>query len=307
MKSNNKFVVVGARGLVGSGIHRALKGDAIAAKNIDWKTLSSFKSSFANVLKEIYKDNRTAQLHFIWAAGTANFQSDKISLINENDIFSNFLNILETSNIGSLTYTSSAGALYSEGRNTVCENSQLNNFSSYSESKILQEALLKDFFKAQGLPVVIARISSVYGIRNKKNSSQGIITNLIHANLIRKPSKIYVPLDLMRNYIHADTAGNKIRDLIYQVQGNNEFIVKIICSERSVSIREIIRMIDKISKHQTPYLISQSEVSELYDNFFCKSAIFPQIDLNNKDQLEFNIYNIFENLKQRIIFKGRLL
>jgi hypothetical protein len=110
----------------------------------------------------------------------------------------------------------------------------------------------------------------------------------------------------MRNYIHTDTAGSKIHELIFQALNTNELTIKIIGSNRSLSIREIIRMIDRISKHRTPYLVAQSAVSELYGNFICRSSIYPDIDLNIKDYLELNIYNIFEKLKQDLIFKGRL-
>ncbi len=306
MNRNSKFLILGAHGLVGSGIYRAFMENGIAAQNIDWQAASSFKRSFTDLLKKIYEEYKDTQIHFIWAAGAANFQSEKKSLINENDIFSEFLNILRVNNVGSLTYASSAGALYNEGRDVVDEGTEITNFSPYSESKIFQERLLQNFHEEKRVPTVVARISSVYGIRNKQNISQGIITNLIHANLIRKPIKIYVPLDLMRNYIHTDTVGNKLLSLTCEALKTNKLTFKIISSNRSVSIREIIRTIDKISRRPTPYLISQSTVSHFYGNFFCKSLIYPQIDVNIKDNLELNIHKILENIKQRLTFSGSL-
>lgn len=295
MENSDSYLVFGSGGIIGSAICKSLEPKSIPITKIDWHSPEKFMVSAREILKTV-TNKLPETLHVIWAAGSTNIQSATNTIKNENEIFLLFLKLIGDIKIKSLSIVSSAGAIYSSDEKRANESSKISLTTEYAKAKIHQETLVKEVANHSDIKVRIARLSSVYGLRRDFKSQLGVISNLIQANVNRKPTEIYVPLDIKRNFIHASTAAEKLKRFITSDLDSNPLMIKNICAQNSTSIREIISIIDKVSRRKTPFTLHFDSKLGNYKSSFIESIIMPNIDYAVKDNLHGNIANMYRDL-----------
>jgi UDP-glucose 4-epimerase len=109
-----------------------------------------------------------------------------------------------------------------------------------------------------------------------------LISQLCLAAQTRKPLGIYVSLDTLRDYIYVDDAAALIVDFLDTVAANSALVgpvVKIIASQQSVSIAQLLGTLYRLTKHRPPVVIAASPLSAVQTrDLRFRSIVLPELD-----------------------------
>ncbi|MEO0288617.1 MAG: GDP-mannose 4,6-dehydratase [candidate division WOR-3 bacterium] len=187
-------------------------------------------------------------------------------------------NILEISKIRKIKHTiiMSTSEVYGSAQYVpMDEKHPLNAQSPYAATKIAQDQLTISYHRAFDLPVTIVRPFNVYGPRQ---SLRSVIPQIIMQSI--KSNKIKIGnFQTERDFTFIDDLTDAFKKIVY----NEKTFGKTfnICSSRSFSIKQIIKIIEKISKKNLEIVVenkrvrkSSCEVEKLLgDNSFAKKLI----------------------------------
>ncbi|MEQ9482400.1 NAD-dependent epimerase/dehydratase family protein [Coleofasciculus sp. F4-SAH-05] len=171
-----KVLVTGATGFVGSHLTERLVNDGYEVRALVRSTsdISFLKPLDVEIISGDITDSQAVnkavkscqQVYHVAAAASR-------SKLSKNQYYA--INVEGTNNIGCaaikfgvdrVIYCSSAGVYGTIKNPPVDENTPSNPNSFYRTTKLLGEEVLLSKYKQEGLPVVIPRLSSVYGIRS---------------------------------------------------------------------------------------------------------------------------------------------
>jgi UDP-glucose 4-epimerase len=107
------------------------------------------------------------------------------------------------------------------------------------------------------MPVVVGRISNLYGPGQDLSKAQGLISRLAICALTQQPINVFVSLDTLRDYVHVHDAAEQILawvGLARQDHSNGTRTVqtRIIASGESVSVAHVIRLTQTIVRRRIP-------------------------------------------------------
>lgn len=269
--------VLGASGLLGSALVRALRQGNIdvhqPSTRFSWREVETAKSQLA--LEADAFGKRAESFHrwtVFWAAGVGSMASQPGALNSEELLLGTLLEAL--GNHASLrklpatfVLSSSAGALYG-GAPAACygESSPISPSTPYAESKLRQEQLVDAFATdnrmANGL---ILRYSTLYGPGQAREKPQGLISQIARRIVANEPANIYVPLDTIRDYLHADDAAMRTVDTLRATREHyGRTTMKIIASEQATSIATLIGIFQRVSDRKPRIVTSASSISSRY-------------------------------------------
>jgi UDP-glucose 4-epimerase len=100
------------------------------------------------------------------------------------------------------------------------------------------------------VPLVIGRISNLYGPGQKLDKQQGLISQLCLATARREVLNIFVPMDTLRDYLYVEDAAAMIHSLLrtaVQLQPD-EPTLRNLASRRPTSVGEILRMVRQVAR-----------------------------------------------------------
>lgn len=252
--------VLGARGLLGSALCRALSLRGVRpfepSERFQWADEARLRSQIERAVREFSAQaSRANHWEIYWAAGVGTMASSEESLGPETRALAWLLELIQSdarllSIPGKLVFSSSAGAIYAAcSDEVITERSLPAPNSAYGREKLSQEDLLRSFCVANpGMTVLLARISTLYGAGQATGKPQGLLTHVARSIVRNKPVKIYVPIDTIRDYISVDDAAMEITAVLDELNFNPGALVKIIASERPVTIAEIISIFKRVAK-----------------------------------------------------------
>ena len=108
---------------------------------------------------------------------------------------------------GALFFASSAGGVYAGATGSpFTEETAPVAISPYGHAKLRAEAAVDAFATRTGVPLLVGRLSNLYGPGQDLAKPQGLISQLCRAQLTRQPLSIYVSLDTRRDYLYVDDA-----------------------------------------------------------------------------------------------------
>lgn len=244
--------VIGAGGLFGQALVRA-SDNVFHAPRIPWgdetaalATLSESLSAFRRQAPEDWS--------IIWAAGHATTSSSPDQTAAELWLFSAFVEHLKQNTPpgkGVFGLTSSAGGVYAGSSDPPFTSSTIPvPLSAYGRLKLDQERIAQTL--SPELPVVSLRLSNLYGPGQNLSKLQGIISHLALAAITRKPVKIFVPLDTLRDYIYVDDAALRALHWIEKSQQDKRSYVKVIASSQPQTLGRIVTLLNEISRIRIP-------------------------------------------------------
>lgn len=310
----NSALVIGATGLLGSHLEKELqlKGFDVFSpmRSFSWLNTEALKVEFAGVI-EAFKESVTAgeAWSIYWAAGIGSMHSTEQDLQCETLQLNECINLILNSGLdlarGTLMFSSSAGAIYAGSREfVVTESSTVAPINAYGLEKLKQEKMLESIFcKYPDFRVLIARISTLYGTRNKRSNRLGLLAQISRNVVLGQPVHVYVPLETMRDYIHVqDAAICIIKTMsILQNQSGGCFI-KIIANEKSHSVAEIISIFKRISHKNIRSIHSRIPSSGFYKKIIQFQSIqFREASTIQKRNLMIGISQLLKTERAQLV------
>lgn len=261
---------------------------------------SQLKELVINFANEAAKHRRWT---IFWAAGKSNMLSSDLEISNENDIFNFLLQCLKDQNIfalsGVFAIASSAGGIYADSRlPIVTESSPVFPNSPYARGKLFQEELLINLSRAYPhIGVAIFRISTLYGFRASGFSRQGLIGAISQKIQNHEEIEFFVPLSTRRDFIHVEDASLLIAKILKNIGINPGIFIKIISSERTHSIEEVLNIFRKKVNGPIRFNCTLNKASLIYNrNFEFRSNTFIDVKDIKIRGLEEGIENLLCHL-----------
>jgi UDP-glucose 4-epimerase len=266
--------ILGGGGLLGSALYREL----LQPENIIFSPKEKFSWTNENKLFKQLNDavqsfaheaEKTDSWEIYWAAGVGTMGSSESELQPETKALEELLRLIKhepalLTNPGRFGFASSAGAVYAGSKDyLISEDSLTEPVSAYGYEKLRQEREL-EILSRHNIPVLCARVSTLYGQSKSPEKKQGLISYIARQIIMNKAVHIYVPLDTIRDYVIADDAA---RDMIAALRfdnKNNFFTIKIIASEQPASIAKIIAHFKMLAHRPLRIMTSTNKLSQLY-------------------------------------------
>lgn len=248
--------VVGRGGLLGRAI-ASQSGELFNGSFVPWADHLAAVSVLREDMQRFKEESADQPWSIVWAAGSATTASSALDTATERATFEAFLTALRTSpprGRGAVFVTSSAGGVYAGSTGAPFhETTHTVSLSSYGHLKLAQEGLARDLL-ADVCPVVIGRVSNLYGPGQNLLKLQGLISRLALSAVTRQPINIFVPLDTIRDYIYVDDAATAVvravRDALAPHQ--QAFTSSIIASGQPATVGQLLRTMNQITKRRVP-------------------------------------------------------
>lgn len=269
--------IIGSRGLLGSAFTRALsvQGGIVFAPSelFRWEDSLQLELQIKAAVSEFSAVARHGvRWEIFWAAGVGTMSSTDELLSPETRALGCLLECIRANDHlmatrGTIIFSSSAGAIYGACNDQVItEKSEPRPTNAYARAKLRQEALLHDFCRSvPHIGVLIARISTLYGVGQNKTKQQGLLTSMARNVIRNKPIGIFVPIDTIRDYIAADDASAEVIGIVREkLEEQPRALTKIVASETPATIAEIISIFKRIARKPPRVTTSASRASNQY-------------------------------------------
>lgn len=247
---------IGAGGLLGSAIQRQTPNN-FQSTTVPWadneRAIQVLKDNFHSFREESENEDWA----IIWAAGNATTSTSQEQTALELQSFTALTNELTKNpprGKGAFFVSSSAGGVYAGSKHPPFSNhTPPHPLSAYGELKLAQEHQARTSL-SNTCPVVIGRISNLYGLGQNLNKLQGLISRLALAAITKQPINMFVSLDTMRDYIYSSDAAAVVHYWLNKavVEQPTMSEVKVIASGTPVSLGSLIHLMQDISRTKIP-------------------------------------------------------
>jgi UDP-glucose 4-epimerase len=251
--------VVGSSGLLGSAVGRRLRtlGREVSTSRVPW---TDHEAAVSALLRDAATLGDDWQLW--WCAGSGVVGTGELELAAEVAVLEDFLaRFRPGSGPGrrGIFYASSAGGVYAGASGSpFTEATEPVAISPYGQAKLRAEAAVDAFAARTGVPLLLGRLSNLYGPGQDLAKPQGLISQLCRAQLTRTPLSIYVSLDTMRDYLFVDDAAAMVvagLDAVVERGGRH---LKVLASERSATIGAVLGDLNRITRRRPPVILGSS-------------------------------------------------
>lgn len=270
--------VLGARGLLGSAFCRALTAEDTElfapSASFSWADPVKLASQLNTAVGEFAASAAAgrARWEIFWAAGVGTMSSTDESLAPETNALEEILQCIRANAQlmaldGTIIFASSAGAIYAScSDEIITEKSVPSSTNAYARAKLRQEGMLQEFCRSTSrVGLLIARISTLYGLGQSNSKSQGLLTSMARNIIRNKPIGIFVPIDTIRDYVFSDDAAFEMIGLVRDVlEARPLALLKIVASETPTTIAEIISIFRRVARKPPLVTTSASKMSSLY-------------------------------------------
>jgi UDP-glucose 4-epimerase len=247
----------------------------------------------------------------IWVAGVAVTSTAREGLDRELDEFSCFLDVLaseidDAPDSGSLFLVSSAGGVYGGSDDPpFTENTPTVPISLYGAFKLEMESAARRFSDASGIPLLIGRVTNLYGPGQKLEKMQGLISHLVLAHFRRKPVFIYVPLETVRDYVYVDDCAKLILDGLSRLQVEARrgplAVTKILGSGQEVSISSLLGSVRAIGKLPPRVILGTSDAGKGQAvDLRMRSLVWPDLDKREKTPIAAGLHAVILDVLRTI-------
>jgi UDP-glucose 4-epimerase len=204
-----------------------------------------------------------------WCAGAGVVGTSVSQFADEQSYLVTFLDSLRSAtptglgNVGGVCFASSAGGVFGLGSSEwITERSPESAISPYGKSKLIQERLIIDWADESGVPVLVARISNLYGPGQNLAKAQGFISQLLRSMLVRRPFRLGVSGDTQRDFIHVDDAAARI-DCWMNDPGVSGVTRKLVVAGHSHTLLTVSKMVRSVTRIPPKVMYAATAGSEL--------------------------------------------
>ncbi len=287
--------VIGRGGLLGRNVELALETKGAIWHPRDrftWDSPHAVERDLAIACRAFAVDVGTSPWQIAWCAGTGVVGSSSSGLEQETRAFACLLKCVTEAlcgrrrSSGAMFLASSAGGVYAGvGTPPFSEDSAVAPLAPYGWSKLDQEYLARQWSAETGTPLLIGRLSNLYGPGQKLSKRQGLITQVCLRVLSRQPIVLYVPLDTIRDYLFAKDAGALVADGLTRLRHETSqpvvttAVVKILASQQPTTVSTVLAQLRWVTKRPVRVIIAESPnaVRQARD-LRMTSSVWPELD-----------------------------
>jgi UDP-glucose 4-epimerase len=279
--------VVGAGGLLGSNVVRALEGDGriwSPAVPVPWADPDAAARQLHGAAMDFLDAADGGPWQVAWCAGAGVTATSLAHLERELAFLDALLDGLRTARGGTFFLASSAGALYAGSQDPPFdEATPIAPISEYGRVKARMEARVADWAADTGGRAVVGRIANLYGPGQGLEKPQGLISHIVRSQLNRSPISIYVSLDTMRDYVFAQDCGELVRDVLRRLRSDETpegtVVTKILASHQQVTVGRILSEVRRIFKRSPQVVLGSSPQAALQaHDLRLRSRVWPELD-----------------------------
>lgn len=283
--------VVGRGGLLGRAFEQALRTDGttihVPSRRFRWDdavaVAADLRDAAAGFAAAVEPGERW---EIYWAAGVGTMGSVAATLVAESTALAALVDALQdlvassslSPSAGRVAYASSAGAIYAGASvaDVIDERTDPAPTTAYARAKLAGEQAVRDMAERGGLRVLIARLSTLYGIGQTDTKAQGLLTHISRCLVTNRPVQIYVPLDTIRDYLSTDDAAAATIEALRSLDGPGA-TTKIVASERPVTISEIVSIFKRLSQRPPRIVTSAAPTTAVYSRQMRFRSIVPPL------------------------------
>lgn len=266
------------------------------AKSFNWSDFDSLQQQFNDEVRRFFQRVEDKDWVIIYAAGICTMGSSKEMVSQEIKLIQLFINTLKPylakHNNGTITFASSAGAIYAGHQKVhINECSSVKPNSHYGEGKLVQEEIFNSISNEFDIRVIIARISTLYGGHKSLVNGKGLISYLARCLINRQVANIFVPYDTSRDYLHVYDAAAKIYQHIKEFKGVRT--TNIIAAESSRTIAQVVAAFNNVSSIKLLTVNAVNDRTSLYGD---AQSFKPNTELDCHINCHFNMVTGVHNL-----------
>lgn len=251
--------VVGGSGLLGSAVRRraALDGHPVVTSPVPWNEPERAVEALLATAATL----PAGGWWLAWCAGGGVVASGEDQLARELHVLREFLARWQPAEhaAGAVFFASSGGAVYAGSSNPpFTEETEPVPVAPYGHSKMQAEALFAGFAERTSVPLLIGRISNLYGPGQNLSKGQGLVSLLCRAHLTGEPLSVFVSRDTKRDYLYVDDAAEMVVEGLGAIARTSGVHVKILASGRSVTVAELIGELRRVTRGLPPVVSGRS-------------------------------------------------
>ena len=246
--------VVGRGGLLGSAVARRCDLEYLPGP-VPWHDPDAARATLHEQARGLEHAAAGGRWRVVWVAGAATTSTPRDVAFRELHPLEGLATGLRSalpSGSGSVFLASSAGGVYAGSCSPPFDaESETAPLSPYGELKLAQEEMTLDLLSPV-VPVVIGRISNLYGPGQNVQKLQGLISQLARSAVTQQPINIFVPLDTIRDYIYSDdAAGEALRaaDLARDLRTGSTVVL---ASGQPATVGQLIRTMNLVARRRVP-------------------------------------------------------
>ena len=274
---DNKVIVTGGAGFVGSNLVRVLLDEGFEVAVLDSFVRGRREYIAGLDIKIIEADIRdeaalapafagySRVVHLAALGSVVESVDDPHSNfdINVRGTF-NVLNAAVKAGVEKLVFSSTGGALIGNAMPPVNEKSLPRPISPYGAGKLCCEAYCLAFAHSYGLNTICTRFANVYGPYS--DHKVGVINQFLQRINADEPMVVYGDGSSTRDYIHASDLCDGIHRALVSEKAQNDIFH--LASGRETSLLELANVMRKVAgKEQHPIEFKQARVGEVDKNF----------------------------------------
>lgn len=250
----------------------------------------------------------------MWCAGSGVVGSGSEDLEKETRAFAHLLSrVTETLCVrgksrGAMFLASSAGGVYAGSAGPpFSEVSAVAPLAPYGWNKLKQEALACQWSGHTETPLLIGRLSNIYGPGQNLTKKQGLITQICVRILAHQPVILYVPLDTIRDYLYVKDAGRLVADGMERLYAEASSascapaVVKNLASQHPATIGMVLAQIRWITKRPVSVIIAASpNARHQAPDLRMTSSIWPELDNQPTATLGEGMRSVFNGILETV-------
>jgi len=245
---------IGSGGLIGSAVARE-SNCPFAGTRVPWGDTTASLASLSASLREFAREAQ-GPWAIVWAAGAATVSASEKEAEAEASVFRTFAHAVASSPLNSrgvVVLVSSAGGIHAGSPSPPFdEATPPSPISPYGRARLAQERAATELL-GDRWPVVLARVSNVYGPGQDLTKLQGLVSRLALCSLTREPLNLFVPLATVRDYIYVDDVASLIHAWIdEEADTSTGARVRVIASGEGTSIGQLVRTAQDVGHRKVP-------------------------------------------------------
>lgn len=304
--------VIGAGGLLGSAVVEALGTAGVEvwapATPIRWGEPGTAEQMAATASQFLAAAAAGASgWQVCWCAGAGVTSTGQEALDAEVLVFGSLLSALaegRTDNRGSVFLASSAGGVYAGSAGSPRDESTLPvPLAPYGHAKLALERAVSEFNEATGVPVLVGRLSNLYGPGQNLTKPQGLVSHIARAHLLGQPISIYVPLDTMRDYLYVSDAARLVVQGMTRLRTPAEVrsgvVTKVFASHQSVTVGFLVSEFRRVTRRK-PRVVYGASSAAAYQarDLRLRSVVWPELDDTPVVPLPVGIAQLLNDMEQ---------
>ena len=245
--------IIGAGGLLGSSLVRARAGARrFVGTPVPWGDVAASSTVLQADLTRFVAASASSDWAVVWAAGAGVVGTTRTALDHEAELVRRFAAAVRErrpAGRGALFLASSAGVYAGSTGPPFDERTEPRAMNSYGVVKLVQEhAVAREL--AGCVPLVVGRISTLYGPGQNLDKPQGLVTRLCLQAAMRRPIRVFVPMDTLRDYLYVSDAASMTLGLVAEAVARQpaDPQLRVVAAGQATSIAELVALVQRVSR-----------------------------------------------------------